>query len=88
MELGLDLGEDVLDRVKVGLYGGRNCWPAPDDEPLSERQIGLTDPDNGSEEIQLSFSSLDLGNIDMKESDRIALEALSFRFVSLDVRQT
>ncbi|GAP24937.1 hypothetical protein GLF_1819 [Gluconobacter frateurii NBRC 101659] len=44
-------------------------------------------PVDGDEEIQLAFSSLDLGNIDVKKADGIAFEALAFGLVSFDVRQ-
>ena len=47
----------------------------------------LAGPIDGDEEIQLAFSSLDLGNIDMKKADGIAFETLSFGLVSLHVRK-
>ncbi|GBQ99458.1 hypothetical protein AA23498_3473 [Acetobacter nitrogenifigens DSM 23921 = NBRC 105050] len=42
----------------------------------------------GDEKIKLSFGSLNLGNIEAKEPDRIALEVLPFWLVSFDIRQT
>lgn len=44
-------------------------------------------PVDSNEEVQLVFSSLDFGNIDVKKADGIAFEALAFGLVSLDVRQ-
>lgn len=42
----------------------------------------------GDEKIKLSFGSLNLGNIEVKEPDRIALEVLPFWLVSFDIRPT
>lgn len=42
---------------------------------------------DADEQVQLAFGGLHLGNIDVKEADRIALEALPLRFVAFDVRQ-
>ena len=36
----------------------------------------------------LAFGCLNLGDIHMKEADRVALEALPLRLVALNVRQT
>lgn len=47
----------------------------------------LAGPIDGDEEIQLAFSSLDLGNIDMKKADGIAFETLAFGLVSFDIRK-
>ena len=38
------------------------------------------------EKVKLSFDSLNFGNIEVKEPDRIAPEVLSFRLVSFDIR--
>lgn len=46
----------------------------------------FTRPVDGNEEVQLAFSGLDLGDIEMKEPNRIAFETLTFGLVSLDVR--
>ncbi|GAD25285.1 hypothetical protein NBRC3257_0284 [Gluconobacter thailandicus NBRC 3257] len=43
-------------------------------------------PVDGNEEVQLAFSGLDLRDIEMKEPDRGASEALASGLVSLDVR--
>ncbi|BCI67451.1 hypothetical protein AAJCM20276_20750 [Acetobacter aceti] len=42
----------------------------------------------GDEKTKLSFCCLDFGNIEVKEPDRIAFEALVLRFVAFNVRQT
>ncbi len=44
-------------------------------------------PIDGDEDIQLAFSSLDLGNIDVKKADGSAFETLSFGLVSRDIRK-
>mgnify|MGYP004707762297 CR=1 FL=1 len=45
-------------------------------------------PVNGHEEVQLAFSSLNFGDVEMKEPDRVAFEALASGLVSFDVRQS
>lgn len=52
------------------------------DELGDSELAGAVDAD---EQIQLAFGSLHLGNIDVKEADRIAFEALTFWLVSFDV---
>ena len=39
------------------------------------------------EEIELALGGLHLGDIDVKESDRIALELLPLRLVAAEIRQ-
>ena len=48
---------------------------------FSYREFGC--PVDGYEEIELALGSLDLGNVDMKVTDRIALEPLLGRLVPL-----
>jgi hypothetical protein len=43
---------------------------------------------DADEQVELTFGRLHLGDIHVKEADRVALEALSLRLVSHDVRQT
>ena len=43
---------------------------------------------DGHEEVKLSFSSLQFGDVDMEEADGIGFESLLCRLVALDVRQT
>ena len=45
---------------------------------------GAVDAD---EQVKLTFGSLNLGDIHVKEADRVALEALSLRLVAFNVRQ-
>ncbi|GBQ49103.1 hypothetical protein AA18890_3136 [Komagataeibacter europaeus LMG 18890] len=47
----------------------------------------LARPVHGHKEIRLTFSSLDLGDIEVEEPDRVASEALTLRFVPFNVRQ-
>ena len=37
--------------------------------------------------MQLAFSGLDLGDVEVEEPDRVAFEALTLRFVPFTVRQ-
>ena len=47
----------------------------------------LAGPVNAHEHIQLALGGLNLRDVDVKESDWVALEALPLRFVPLDVGQ-
>ncbi len=47
----------------------------------------LAGPVDGHEEIELALSGLHLGNVDVKETDRVALEPLAPRLVPLDIGQ-
>ncbi len=47
----------------------------------------FTRPINGHKEIQLTLSGLDLGDIEMKEPNRVTFETLPLGLVSLNVRQ-
>jgi hypothetical protein len=42
---------------------------------------------DADEQVELAFGSLNLGDIDVKEADRVALEALAL-WLALNVRQT
>jgi len=39
----------------------------------------------GHKELELAFSSPDLGNIDMERTDRVAFELLPLGFVPIDI---
>jgi len=55
-------------------------------DELGDRKLaGAVDAD---EQVELAFGNLNLGDIYVKEADRVALEALSLRLVPLNVRQT
>ena len=41
-----------------------------------------------AEQVELAFRSLNLGDIDVEEADRVALEALSLWLVALDIWRT
>jgi hypothetical protein len=51
------------------------------------RDCKLTGPVNAYKEIKLALHGLNLGDIDMKEADGVTLELLTFRLVTLDIRQ-
>lgn len=44
-------------------------------------------PVNTHEEVELALRRLNLGDVDMKEADRVSLESLPLWLVALDVRQ-
>ncbi|PTQ58811.1 hypothetical protein C8J45_11814 [Sphingomonas sp. PP-CE-3G-477] len=55
-------------------------------DELGDRELaGAVDAD---EQVKFALGSLNLGDIHVKEADRVALEALSLRLVPLNVRQT
>lgn len=57
--------------------------------PLVQFDIGeLAGPIDGHEEIELAFSRLHLGDVDVDVADRVALELLLGWLVAFDVRQT
>ncbi|GAN95407.1 hypothetical protein Geu3261_0021_014 [Komagataeibacter europaeus NBRC 3261] len=52
---------------------------------LHHRELAC--PVYGDEKMQLAFSGLDLGDVEVEEPDRVASEALTLRFVPFNVRQ-
>ena len=78
---GVDAVRHRLDqRVEKGRSGLRVG-------PFDELGKGkLRGPVDSNEEVELSFSSADFGDIDVKEADRVALEALLRRLVAVDLR--
>ena len=42
---------------------------------------------DADEQVKLAFSSLHLGDVDVKEADRVSLELRPLRLVALDIRQ-
>ena len=61
------------------------CLPIGFPDQLCDSEFAC--PVDGNEDVQLTFSGLDFGNIDVKKADGIAFEALASGLVSLDVRQ-
>ena len=64
---------------------GRSCFPVGLVYELNERKFARSI--NGNLEMQLTFRGLQFSNIDMKVANRIALELLALRFVTIDIRQ-
>jgi hypothetical protein len=55
-------------------------------DQLGDRELaGAVD---ANEQVQLALGGLHLGDIDVVEADRVALEALPLRLIALDVLQT
>ena len=83
------VGQDRLDAVGYGCEQVFEELPSRSPvslvDKLGDRKFNrAVDAD---EQIELAFSGLHLGDIDVKEADRVALEALSLRLVALNVRQ-
>ena len=55
-------------------------------DELGDRE--LTRAVDADEQVEFAFVCLNLGDIHVKEADRVALEALSLWLVAFDVRQT
>ena len=70
-----------FQQVPEELAGG---LPASLGDELGDRKS--TRAVDTNEQIGLVFGGLHLGDINVKEADRIALEALSLRLVALNVR--
>src|ERR1700709_25673 len=88
-ELDAIVGQDCMYPVGHGfqqvfeeLPGGS---PVSLFDELGDRKFTRTV--DADEQIELAFGGLHLGDIDVKEADRVALEALSLRLVALNVRQ-
>ena len=88
-ELDAIVVQDGVDAVRHGFQQVfeelPRCPPVGFVEQLSDRK--LAGAVNADEQVELAFGSLHLGDIDVEEADRIALEALSLRLVALDVWQ-
>ena len=52
---------------------------------LSDRELGRSV--NAHKEIELSLSRLDFSNINVEETNGVALELLAFGLIALDIRQ-
>jgi hypothetical protein len=83
------VGQDRVDPVRHRLQQVLEGLPSRSSislvDKLGDREF--TRAVDANEQIELAFGGLHLGNIDVKEADRIALEALSLRLVARNVRQ-
>ena len=82
------VGQDRVDAIGYGLeqlfqeLSSRS--PVSLVDQLRHRELaGAIDAD---EEIELAFGGLHLGDIHVEEADRIALEALALRLVTVNIR--
>jgi hypothetical protein len=89
-ELYAVLGEHGLDAVRNGFHERF-------EEGCGSLHIGLfhefdhselRGPVDGHEQVELALGGSHLGQVDVKEADRIAIELLPSRLVALDVGQT
>jgi hypothetical protein len=60
------------------------CPPVGLLDQLGNRK--LAGPVDGNEEIELALCGLNLCDVQVKEPDRVALEALTLGFVAFDIR--
>lgn len=88
-ELDAIVGQDRVDTVRHGfqqvLKELPRCAPVSLVDQLGDRELARSV--YADEQVKLAFGGLHLGNIDVEETNRVALEALPLRFVAFDVRQ-
>jgi len=89
-ELDAIVGQDRVDPVRHRFQQVLKELPRRSPvslvDKLGDREFtGAVDAD---EQVELAFGSLNLGDIHVKEADRVALEALSLWLVALNVRQS
>ena len=89
-EMRAVVGQDRMNLVGNG--GGERPEEVPRDAAgrlLMQLDKGeLRRPVDGNQEIKPALASMDLGDVDVKVADRVALELATRRFVALDVGQT
>ncbi len=76
----------IRDHAQAVFEEFPGCLPIGFPDQLCDSEFAC--PVDGNEEVQLTFSSLDFGYVEMKEPDRVAFEALASGLVSLHVRQS
>lgn len=88
-ELNAIVRQNGVDAVGYGfqqvLEELPSCSPVSLVDQLGDRELaGAVD---ANEQVQFAFGGLHVGDIDVKEANRVALEALTLRFFALDIRQ-
>ena len=83
--VGQDGVDPVRDDAQEMFEEVPGCLPISFPDELCDSEFAC--PVDSNEEMQLTLSSLDFGNIDVKKVDGIAFESLSFWLVSLHVRK-
>ena len=84
------VGQDRVNAVGHGLQEVLKEFPRRSPVSLAYK-LGdreFTRAVDADEQVELALASLNLGDIHVKEADRVALEALSLWLVPLNVRQT
>ncbi len=88
-ELDAVVGQDGVDLIghgfDQGLEEAGRCPGVGFLDELREGELGC--PVDGHEEVEFPLFGSDLGDVDMKEADRVALELLPRRLLALDIRQ-
>ncbi len=88
-ELDAIVGQDRVDAVgnllEQVLKKFPGCLAIGLFDKLGDRE--LAGSINAHKEIELSFLSLNLGDVDVEEADRVTFERLALWFVPLDIRQ-
>lgn len=88
-KLNANVGQDRVDSVRHGFQQVfeklSRCSSISLVDQLGDCELaGAIDAD---EQVELASGGMHLGDIDVKEADRVALEALPLRLAAFDVRQ-
>ena len=89
-ELNAIVGQDRLDSVRHGFQQVFEKLPRCSSISLVD-QLGdceLAGAIDADEQVELAFGGMHLGDIDVKEADRVALEALPLWLAAFDIGQT
>ncbi len=89
-ELDAVVGGKCVDLVGHGLKHALPELPsgAPDSLLVELGHRELARAVNADKEIELALGGLHVGDVDVEEADRVGLELLPLRLVTLDIRQT
>jgi len=85
--VGVDLAKQVF-QVHGAAADGRVLFRKKLSRPqFVQFMAALARAVNADEEVELALCGLNLGDVDVEEADRVALELLALRLVAADVRQ-
>ena len=89
-ELNAVVGQDRVDPVRHRFQQVFQKFPSRQPVSLVDqlRHRELTRAVDADEQVKFAFGCLNLGDINVKKADRVALEALSLWLVAFDVRRT
>ena len=89
-ELDAIVGQDGVNAIGHGFEWVFQELPRCPSISLADELAGceLAGAVDTDEQVELALGGLHLGDVHVEEADRVALEALAFWLVALDVRQT